>query len=659
MAEGIVYLDVDDEITSAAQRIRSASGTKVALVVPYGSRIATSRMNFRLLSREALVSSKRLSIVSGDAGSRSLAASAGLPVFGSVGEYESTLTRPSEPPAESPAPSASLAAPPDAPASSPPAARDSPLTASATVVGPPDPVGGPSMPARKSQRPKRPAPDLDATMAVTTGIAAAGAAAASSTARVTSASSAAAPPFEQPLPQPPRDAVRQRNDRDAADADANSRPRSAAGRRTRAPLLAAVGLVGLAAIVGAVGAYVFLPSASIRLTPRHEPIGPIPISVAADPDATEVDVTNGIVPAVRIDVPVEASTTFETTGTHVELSASSGAVRFENYDPTASNTIVSGSIVATEGGVRFRTLATVTLPKAIIIPPTTITPSSRTVGVEAVKDAPAGSVPANSIRNVPQGENPVVLKVNNPNPTRGGARTETPEITKDEVDEAVVAVRADLQKAFEDAIESGAGAPAGTTLFPETAVLGEPVVDGDPQALVGGPAPTFDIRVTAAGSVIAVDPTPVESIAEVRLSDAVGTDHRLVDGSVDIEVGEGSVGEDGQVTFEATARATRVAVVDATALRELVKGRTAGEAQAALAPFGEAVVVLWPDWVTTVPTMESRLELTVANEPGGGSRPDASPSAGATRPAATRAGASARPSPPSPSASTVPGSGTP
>ena len=52
MAEGIVYLDVDDEITSAASRIRNSPGTKVALVVPYGSRIATSRMNFRLLSRD-------------------------------------------------------------------------------------------------------------------------------------------------------------------------------------------------------------------------------------------------------------------------------------------------------------------------------------------------------------------------------------------------------------------------------------------------------------------------------------------------------------------------------------------------------------------------------------------------------------------------------
>ena len=54
MAGGILYLDVDDEITSAAARIRSAEGRRVALVLPYGSRVATSRINFRLLARDAL-----------------------------------------------------------------------------------------------------------------------------------------------------------------------------------------------------------------------------------------------------------------------------------------------------------------------------------------------------------------------------------------------------------------------------------------------------------------------------------------------------------------------------------------------------------------------------------------------------------------------------
>ncbi|HTG42785.1 MAG TPA: hypothetical protein VK697_14340, partial [Methylomirabilota bacterium] len=94
MAAGTVYLDVDDEITSAASRIRSSESTKVALVVPYGSRISTSRMNFRLLSREAVVNNRRLSIIAGDPATRALAASAGLPVFATVSEYESALAGP-------------------------------------------------------------------------------------------------------------------------------------------------------------------------------------------------------------------------------------------------------------------------------------------------------------------------------------------------------------------------------------------------------------------------------------------------------------------------------------------------------------------------------------------------------------------------------------
>ncbi|MEX1172680.1 MAG: hypothetical protein WEG56_08710, partial [Chloroflexota bacterium] len=91
MAAGVIYLDIDDEITSAASRIRAAEGGRVAVVLPYGSRVATSRINFRLLSRDAMTHAKRLSIVAGDAATRALAASAGLPVFASVAEYEASL----------------------------------------------------------------------------------------------------------------------------------------------------------------------------------------------------------------------------------------------------------------------------------------------------------------------------------------------------------------------------------------------------------------------------------------------------------------------------------------------------------------------------------------------------------------------------------------
>ena len=610
MAEGIVYLDADDEITSAAARIRNATGTKVALVVPYGSRIATSRMNFRLLSREAVMSNHRLSIVAGDAASRSLAASAGLPAFGSVSEYESALSdTPGDPGRSSDAPPVDLAGAPTpaAPAASPGGAAAAGLAASETVAVIPLAATSPQSPppvVRKSQRPKRPVLD-DTTRVVT------------------------APPVG-PSPATRADRVPARETGDADVAALELPPLF--GGRVRAPVIAAAALVILALVVAGVGAYVFLPSASITLVPRRDAIPPIVLTVSADPEATAVDVANSVVPATRVDVPVEAARTFTTTGKHVEETTARGSVTFTNYDTSSGVSIPSGSIVSTEGGIRFRTQSTVTLQPAGIIP---FEPRSDSANVSAVNKGEDGNVPANTIRVVPQGQNPDLLRVNNPDPTSGGSHTETPEVKQADVDKALAALQVDLSTAFSDAVAAGANAPPDTTLFPDTAELGPITPDIDPQSLVGQAVETFDLRETATGTVIAVDPRPVRTIAESQLVSRVSPNHRLVDGSATIDVGQGTVGEDGQVTFQATASAEQVANVDVAMLPALVKGLTPAQAKTALAPYGDATVRLWPDWVSTVTSIDARLSIDVdagtTSQSGERSAPSPSPSVIASR----------------------------
>jgi hypothetical protein len=607
MAEGIVYLDVDDEITSAASRIRTAAGTKVALVVPSGSRIATSRINFRLLSREALVSNRRLSVIAGDAASRALAASAGLPVFATIAEYEAALAGPRPPDDDGIAPATiddgadRDAEPPAEPARRRRSKRGAAAAASAPGAGA-APMVAPSSPVASHV--------LDATTSM-------------------------ALPSERSVHIGDEPVVAERD-----------RPPVATGSRRlpRTPVLAAAGVLALAAVVVASGAYLLLPSATIALTPRRDTIGPISLTIAADPAATAVDAKNGVVPALKLEVPVEVNRTFTTTGTHVELAAATGSVEFSNYDPTASNTIASGSIVSTEGGIRFRTLATVTLPPGTFVLPNVI-PSRRTVHVKAVKDGTAGNVPANAIRVVPRGENPDFLKVNNPDPTSGGTRKETPEVKKAEVDQAVAAVQQALRAQFDGAVAGGAGAPAGAELFPQTASLGTPTFSVVPAKLIGQAVESFDLGAAATGTVIAVDPSPIRSIAEARLRDRIGSDHRLIDGSITIDVGDGSVGEDGQVAFEATARAARVIVVDPSQLSALVKGKSAADAEAALAPYGGATVVLWPSWVTTVTGVDARLSISIdeSTSGGGASAPPSGASPAGSSPARS-VPASSRPS---------------
>ncbi|GAC1667381.1 MAG: hypothetical protein NVS9B8_09230 [Candidatus Limnocylindrales bacterium] len=404
-----------------------------------------------------------------------------------------------------------------------------------------------------------------------------------------------------------------------------------ASGRIRGSLVALAGGVALALVVAAVGAYLVLPSATISVKPRQTPLS-IALTVSADPLSTTVDAARGVVPAVRLDVPVVASRTIPTTGTKVAETPATGSVTFTNYDPTSSNTIPAGSVVSTEGGIQFRTAAALTVARASFTPPTTTVPSEASVAVVAVKPGIEGNVPANAIRVVPAGESPLFLAVANRAPTSGGTHTATPQISKAEVDKAVAALQVDLASAFRDAVAAGAGAPAGTTLFPSTAVLGPVATDPDPATLVGQAIAQFSLGMHATGAVVAVDPRPVRTIAETRLSGTVQAGHRLVDGSVQIIVGDGTIGPDGQITFPVSGRARQIVILDPANLRSLVKGKSAAEATAALAPYGDASVNLWPSWVSTVTSVDAR--LTVAVDDGstgsvapGGPDPSRTPSA--------------------------------
>jgi len=84
----VLYLDVDDEITSAAARIRAIDEDRIAVVLPFGSRLATSRMNFKLLAHEATSHGKTIEVIAADASARALAMTAGLTVHPSVAAFE-------------------------------------------------------------------------------------------------------------------------------------------------------------------------------------------------------------------------------------------------------------------------------------------------------------------------------------------------------------------------------------------------------------------------------------------------------------------------------------------------------------------------------------------------------------------------------------------
>jgi hypothetical protein len=607
MAAGTFYLDADDEITSAAARIRSSDATKVGLVVPYGSRISTSRMNFRLLSREAVVNNRRLSIIAGDPATRALAASAGLPVFATVGEYESALAGP--PPTDGDGGDAET------------------IFAGAPFDGPAANDG--AAPAERATA-ERPAPRpaiSDATEAI----------ALPAVAPVATAAAASTVPMTTlPVAGPSARA-------DTGGAGARfSVPWTVGRYRVGTPVLVGAAVTALALVVVAVGAALILPAATITVTPRQEEIGPIPLTVTADPDAPAVDIANQVVPAIRLEVPLDVNDTFNTAGKRTETIAATGTVTFRNVDFTATNTIPEGSVVSTPNGTKFSTDRSVTVAKATLVG-LQVEPSYADVGVTAAKKGTAGNVEPNTITVIPPGEDPVTLTVRNQKATSGGARNVFPKINQEDVDKALAALHAKLDEAFAAAVAAGAGAPAPTTLFPATATLGDAIPSVDPGTLVGQEVETFDLGLSATGTVIAVDASPVQDIAEARLVANVSAGYRLVDGSDHVDHGDPVV-TGGVVTFPVSARAAQVRVLDPEALRTLVKGQSVDQARALLSPYGEVAIDTWPAWVSSITGFDARLTVSVGGHTadGPGSSPSGGPSSGSPR-ASTGTATSASP----------------
>ena len=84
-----------------------------------------------------------------------------------------------------------------------------------------------------------------------------------------------------------------------------------------------------------------------------------------------------------------------------------------------------------------------------------------------------------------------------------------------------------------------------------------------------------------------------------------------------MEVGEGTV-VNGVIEFPVTATATQVRPLDAAALEQSVLGLPLEQAREVLQPYGEVRIEPWPNWVTSIPSLEQRVILTVgepANEP--------------------------------------------
>ncbi len=573
----IYYLDIDDEITSAAQRIRESSESRVALVVQAGSRLASSRINFKLLAREARHHNRRLAVVAADASVRSLAEAAGLPVYGSVGEYQRADAAP---PAADEAGGGTTSASPGAGNS----IRSRHLAAGSSSAGP------------------RPAE------------AGLGGEASGGRAGGTGGGAASVRP-QSPRVNPPLRPVRH------------------AGRWIGAA-------IGAAAVGVVLAGYLLLPAASVVLTLRAEPVGPVTFTALVDPAVESPSPQSGVVPAVPQEFALKAGGTFEATGENVLETAAIGKVTFSNGNNYLSVPVLAGTQLKTATGVAFTTTEAATIPKATL-DGLTLIPGTAEVGIVAAEKGPGGNVAAGAIVNVPPDLAAALViahPVTNKDPTTGGTRSISLFIQQTDIDDARAELTRQLETAFEARLGDPSATAAGMQLFQQGARLATPMFDPDPEALVGLEQERFELTASGTGTALSATTLSLRQVAEARVAAAARSGYDIVEGSVVLSIDASeAVGSGVEVTV--TARGLEAPAVDEAKVRAAIGGMSPADAEAYLTRYGQAEVSVWPFWVSTVPAiLDFRIEVRIVT-------PSPGPASSASQPAGDSPGASASAAP--------------
>jgi hypothetical protein len=547
----VSYLDVQDEITDAVTRLRAANDKRVILVLPPGSRIGTSRINFRLLLREAQQHGVALDVVSGEPGVRALAASAGARTFGSVGEAERQ----------------------------------------AIVPPPPDPA---EIAANRAAQ--------AGTSVAATAATAAAAAGSSDTATFALAPRAATVGFGPQgadawtVPGPEETTVVK-----------GPRRRWGAGTAGFLGRLLVIGTV-LAAFAGVgYGAYMTLPTATIHLQPETQTFGPRVFRIVADPAVAVSDPATGRMPAETVTLPLSESGTFNATGEEVTLVPALGTVVFTSTNTDQEVTIPEGTKVSTRDGTEFRTTKAVQIAKAQVNKP-----AQMSVPVEAVVGGLPGNVPVGRVTELPDQLAALFVTVNNPQPMSGGAKVTLRTVTAGDYENAVALLGTKLRANLTSELGDPANTPQGLTIYPETAALGRVTADQAAGDIVGRKQDQFTLSASADGTVLGVDIELVKSLAGQQLEAAIPPDVQSFPQTITTTPSDGTV-SGSTVAYDVTASMQQYAPPDADELIGQIKGKTVSDARGILAIYGTADISIWPDFVPSIPDDPRRINLTIEN----------------------------------------------
>ncbi len=386
------------------------------------------------------------------------------------------------------------------------------------------------------------------------------------------------------------------------------RPRTAQQRRRErlARYSAAFALFAVALIA----AYLLLPAAEVILTPAEAQIS-ASLPIIADPNATQIDVERGRVPATAEFLEVEATVSLPPSGLiDVPSGRATGEVIFYNLVESAVE-VPANTILSTVGGrVRFRTLTDATLPAGV--------GSTVKVPIEALDESlgVAGNVPAGAIINI-EGGLSRALSVRNLEPTRGGTVREQRVVTRADYDRLLTIGRAQL---LQNALAEASARLGGTQIVVPNGIriLNEGAEEAAYSAFVGDQADVLSLTLRARVQALVIDERAARQAVLARLSREIPSGYRLLLDSIVYNRSPLQAADaQGRVTFLMYATASVMANVDSALVRQRLAGLSVTEALARLNrellldPLRPPQIALYPDLLGRLPALPARITVTL------------------------------------------------
>jgi hypothetical protein len=555
-----IYVDVDDEITAIIDKVSSAKGKVVALVLPKRASVLQSIVNMKLLKRTAEGADKNLVLITSEAGL--------LPLAGAVGLH--VASTPTSRPAIPAAP---------APVSDEPEDVDQPL----------DIVDGNST------------DDFDAKAAASTSIgalASAGAAAADAEESVDDTIDMSDDAVEETAAPLAAKAAKVKKDRKLMVPNFDS---------FRNKLL----LVGLAVVVliaGLVFALTALPSAKITIHTDSSSVA-TNLTMTLDTATKKLDLANKIVPATSLSQQKTATQQVAATGQQNNGEKASGSITITNC--SGSNVTFPAGTSFSSSGHTFTSDNSVTVPDSNYTSPVTGSKCKNdgkaTVNVTALKGGADYNL-ASSQYSISGNPGSVTAQGSQ---MSGGTDNITKIVTQSDIDGATNKIKSDASTTVSDKLTSDLQAK-GLLALPTTFAPGTPQVTTSAKA--GDAADTVTVTAVTSYTMLGVQKSDVRSLIVDNVNNHIDKSKQVIldDGVSSAKFTEQSPATATGASVSLSAKSVAGPDINTTALKTQLAGKKSGDIKSqlrAIPGVTEVDVKFSPFWVNSVPKKAAKVQV--------------------------------------------------